>query len=316
MAEFPRGFSVGGLTLLPFAGSCLMSQRLPSDSQARAAQGSCRAALLRNWGYGCSPPNKATVRPSAGLAQQYQRQCAAVALRLLGNTHDAAELVQDALLKAFKNLQQLQQSERFGPWLMRIVTNLALNFRRAAANARRFRWSSRQPCSEEGEDLRATVAGSELDAPERPLTSAELGDALCRSIDGLPEKQLSAGDVRDRKNAAERCGRDPQLLRGSREMARLHGAETTEETAGQLCVTPGTAGVPPAANEITRRGHTARPKGFMQQADNQHLDFLISQYVDGTLEGSGKKSVEQKLLTDPGARCLYAEHREDAGSAG
>jgi hypothetical protein len=44
--------------------------------------------------------------------------------------------------------------------------------------------------------------------------------------------------------------------------------------------------------------------------DNQHLDFLISQYVDGTLEGAGKKSVEQQLLTDPAARKLYTEHRE------
>ncbi len=48
----------------------------------------------------------------------------------------------------------------------------------------------------------------------------------------------------------------------------------------------------------------------MQQPDNQHLDFLISQYVDGTLEGSGKKSVEQKMLLDPAARALYTEHRE------
>ena len=28
------------------------------------------------------------------------------------------------------------------------------------------------------------------------------------------------------------------------------------------------------------------------QPDNQHLDFLISQYVDGCLEGSNKKLVE------------------------
>jgi len=46
------------------------------------------------------------------------------------------------------------------------------------------------------------------------------------------------------------------------------------------------------------------------QQDNQHLDFLISQYVDGTLEGAGKKSVEQKMLLDPAARALYAEHQE------
>ncbi len=45
-------------------------------------------------------------------------------------------------------------------------------------------------------------------------------------------------------------------------------------------------------------------------AETQHLDFLISQYVDGTLEAAGKKSVEQSLLTDPEARRLYAEHRD------
>jgi len=167
-----------------------MSQRLPTDSQARAAQDLATQASQE---LGLVLASKAGDRVAFGkLAQQYQRQCVAVALRLLGNTHDAAELVQDALLKAFKNLQQLQQSERFGPWLMRIVTNLALNFRRA--RGRRQAISLEQPASDsdEGEDLRATVAGSELDAPERPLTSGELGDAIQRSIDELPEKQRLA----------------------------------------------------------------------------------------------------------------------------
>lgn len=44
--------------------------------------------------------------------------------------------------------------------------------------------------------------------------------------------------------------------------------------------------------------------------DSQHLDFLISQHVDGSLDLAGRKSVEQRLLTDPDARKLYQEHRE------
>jgi anti-sigma factor RsiW len=44
--------------------------------------------------------------------------------------------------------------------------------------------------------------------------------------------------------------------------------------------------------------------------DSQHLDFLVSQYVDGCLEGTSRKSVEQQLLHDPAARSLYSEHRE------
>jgi len=167
-----------------------MSQRMPTDSQAQAAQEmAAQATLELSYVLAAKQGDRAAF---GKLAQQYQRQCAAVALRLLGNAHDAAELVQDALFKAFKNLAQLQQSERFGPWLMRIVTNLALNFRRS--RGRRQALSLEQPGSnaEEGEDLRSTIAGSVLDAPDQPLTSAELGDAIQRAIDGLPEKQRLA----------------------------------------------------------------------------------------------------------------------------
>ena len=44
--------------------------------------------------------------------------------------------------------------------------------------------------------------------------------------------------------------------------------------------------------------------------DTQHLEFLISQYVDGTLEGASRKSIEQQLLTDPVAKAIYKDQRE------
>ncbi|MCL2647867.1 MAG: sigma-70 family RNA polymerase sigma factor [Phycisphaerales bacterium] len=165
-----------------------MSQWLPSEAQAQAAQEQAVAAAQE---LTLVLAAKAGDRAAFGkLAQLYQRQCAAVALRLLGNAHDAAELVQDALVKAFRSLDQLQQSERFGPWLMRIVTNLALNFRRS--RGRRQAVSLEQPVGDGEDDLRASIAGNRLDAPEQPLTSAELGDAIQRAINRLPEKQRLA----------------------------------------------------------------------------------------------------------------------------
>ena len=65
------------------------------------------------------------------LIVRYQRPAVAVASRLLGNVHDAMEVTQDAFLNAFTNLATLRQAEAFGGWLMRIVSNLSLNFRRA-----------------------------------------------------------------------------------------------------------------------------------------------------------------------------------------
>lgn len=170
------------------SGSIAMSQRMPSDAQTQAAQQSAAQAALE---LGLVLSARQGDRQAFGkLAQQYQRQCAAVALRLLGNAHDAMELVQDALVKAFKNLDQLQQSERFGPWLMRIVTNLALNFRRS--RSRRQAISLEATAGDADEDLRATLPGGALDAPDKHMTSAELGDAIQRSIHELPEKQRLA----------------------------------------------------------------------------------------------------------------------------
>src|SRR5215207_8209475 len=65
------------------------------------------------------------------LIVKYQRQAVAVSYRLLGNTNDALEVTQDAFLKAFTSLSTLQKPEAFGGWLMRIVSNLSLNYRRS-----------------------------------------------------------------------------------------------------------------------------------------------------------------------------------------
>ena len=65
------------------------------------------------------------------LIERYQRRAVCVAYRLVGNVHDALEVSQDSFVRAYQNLRTLADGDRFGPWLLRIVTNLALNFRRA-----------------------------------------------------------------------------------------------------------------------------------------------------------------------------------------
>ncbi len=46
------------------------------------------------------------------------------------------------------------------------------------------------------------------------------------------------------------------------------------------------------------------------KTDTQHLDYLISQYVDGCLDLGSRKSLEQRLLNDPEARKLYKEQHD------
>ena len=95
-------------------------------------------------------------------------------------------------------------------------------------------------------------------------------------------------------------------------MARIYRTQAAQEELGKLHVSPpappsSPAAVEPASDSPDKKVN--EPK-FPMKTDNQHLDFLISQYVDGSLEGTGKKTVEQQLLTDPSARKLYAEHQE------
>src|SRR5262245_44340782 len=60
----------------------------------------------------------------------------AVALRLLQNSADADEVVQEAFLSAYRNLAGFRGDARLGTWLHRIVVNAALQ--RLRKSKRRF----------------------------------------------------------------------------------------------------------------------------------------------------------------------------------
>jgi len=129
------------------------------------------------------------------LIRRYQRQAVAVSYRLLGNSHDALEVTQDAFLKAYGSLNTLQKPEAFGGWLMRIVSNLSLNYRRS----RRTR--SQLPLDDllgPGDPQSIGSAGGTSDwmvrsgDPVRNLESEEMGKRLQEALALLPEKQRLA----------------------------------------------------------------------------------------------------------------------------
>jgi RNA polymerase sigma-70 factor (ECF subfamily) len=127
------------------------------------------------------------------LIVRYQRQAVAVAYRLLGNSHDALEVTQDAFLKAYSGLSTLQKPDAFGGWLMRIVSNLSLNYRRS----RKLR--SQLPlddCLGPTGSRQTDSSGSEWMAkdgdPAHRLESQEMGQKLKEALQQLPEKQRLA----------------------------------------------------------------------------------------------------------------------------
>ena len=61
------------------------------------------------------------------LYSRYNKAMYNISLRMLGNSDDAQDVLQDAFVAAFKNLQQFTGKATFGAWLKRIVINKCLD---------------------------------------------------------------------------------------------------------------------------------------------------------------------------------------------
>lgn len=127
------------------------------------------------------------------LIERHQKKAVSIAYRLLGDLNDALEVCQEAFLRAYRNLATLEDPARFRPWLLRIVTNLALNFRRDRAVGGPKR-SLDEFVREPGQTIADGLADNDA-SDERPgagLAAEELRGALAAALDELPDKQRAA----------------------------------------------------------------------------------------------------------------------------
>jgi len=60
------------------------------------------------------------------LIKRYDRNVFRIAQHITQNREDAEDVVQDAFIKAYQNLEQFQGNSKFYTWLVRIAVNEAL----------------------------------------------------------------------------------------------------------------------------------------------------------------------------------------------
>src|ERR1700757_1541434 len=116
------------------------------------------------------------------LFRRYQRPLFQTALRVLGNTEDAEDALQDGLLSAYRNLNRFEGRSQFSTWLTRIVINAAL-MRRRSAKARPAISLDETPREEE-------LPASERFAddgpnPEQVFASTEIREMISENLDEL-----------------------------------------------------------------------------------------------------------------------------------
>src|SRR5262245_27198477 len=110
------------------------------------------------------------------IVERYRRQVYQLCYRYVGNHEDAADLAQDAFIRAFKGLKGFKGQSALSTWLYRIAVTVCLN-----------RIALKTPKPEtldprEREDLRA-------ERPDAALLRQERAEAVRAAIRQLPRKQ-------------------------------------------------------------------------------------------------------------------------------
>jgi len=65
------------------------------------------------------------------LVERHSRDVFRLAYRMTRNEHDAEDVVQEAFLRAYRNLDRFEQRANFGSWIYRIAANCAYDSLRA-----------------------------------------------------------------------------------------------------------------------------------------------------------------------------------------
>jgi RNA polymerase sigma-70 factor (ECF subfamily) len=113
------------------------------------------------------------------LFRRYRMPAYRVAYRLLGNEPDALDAVQDGFVKVLTNLKSFEKRSSFKTWLLRIVSNAALDLGR-----QRGRREQVQPVS-----LNGDTPALHWNEPAFGLEQTELRRILDSALGTLPEAQ-------------------------------------------------------------------------------------------------------------------------------
>lgn len=128
------------------------------------------------------------------LVRRYDRNIFRIAQHITHNEEDAQDVVQDAFLKAYQNLEQFQGNSKFYTWLVRIAVNEALMKLRKRRNDRTV------SIDEDVETDEGTMPREVADwspNPEQLYGTSELGDILKKTIQGLPPGFRTVFALRD-----------------------------------------------------------------------------------------------------------------------
>lgn len=130
------------------------------------------------------------------LVERHQHKVFAMTSRMLRSDDDAAEVVQEAFLAAYRHLPEFRGDSAFGSWVYRIAANYALMRLRHRKVTAQVEEPEGTPTFNERGSLIDEVADWSRDAEEQTL-DAELRKAIDDASAKLPEEYRQVFLLRD-----------------------------------------------------------------------------------------------------------------------
>lgn len=123
------------------------------------------------------------------LMTTYQSAFYGLARRYAGSHEDADDVLQEAFVKVYQNLDGLSRPEAFFPWARRILINTALDHIRRRRRGQEF--------EVEVENLDDTPSDDGFEAPDRQVERREFFSRLERVLKALPPRQREIVTLHD-----------------------------------------------------------------------------------------------------------------------
>lgn len=125
------------------------------------------------------------------LVERHSQQIFRLAYRMTGNEHDAEEVVQEAFLRAYRNLGQFGSRANFGTWVYRIAANYAIDRMRQRKNEDSRR-KTPSAAEEELEQDPLDLVADERPNPDRLAVNTELRKKMQEALKNLSYSERTA----------------------------------------------------------------------------------------------------------------------------
>lgn len=127
------------------------------------------------------------------LVLDNQNRVYSLALRLVGDREEAADLAQEAFVKAWQGLSSFQGESSFATWLYRLTTNLCIDYIR-----KQKRREGVEPAVSLDDEESGWAEPIDRDSdPHLLLEKSERSKALARGLEKLPDWQRRALVLRE-----------------------------------------------------------------------------------------------------------------------